>query len=101
MRCKLHKCKASCCHNIPLPIGYLRKYADKIVNEVIGTEYVGRNESRGLPESELAVTSENPHDNKCPFLKKNYKCNIYSERPEICKIFGNGTHPLLKCEYIK
>jgi len=38
-------------------------------------------------------------DMMCPYLSKEYKCTIYNERPEVCRLFGNETHPLLVCPY--
>lgn len=98
MNCKPSKCRASCCHNIPLPLGYLQRFADKIVNEVLYTEHLGG--TAELPDSELAVTSENLQDNRCPFLKRNCKCAIYADRPQICRMFGETDHPLMKCRYL-
>lgn len=99
MKCRTHKCKAACCYNIVLPIGILEQLADKIVNKVITTVPMPYNPE--FPPSEMAETSRNPADNKCPFLRTDYKCNIYEHRPLICRKFGDGGHPMLICRYRK
>ena len=98
-KCKTYKCKAVCCSNIVLPIGMLEQYADKIVNKVIATSPMLYNPE--FPPSEMVETSDNPASNKCPFLRADYKCNIYEHRPLICRKFGNGGHPMLVCQYRK
>lgn len=98
-KCRTHKCKAACCYNIALPIGFLTQFADKIVNKVIDIAPVPYNPE--FPPSEFAYTSENPALNKCPFLRVDYKCNVYEHRPLLCRKFGDGSHPLLTCHYMK
>lgn len=33
----------------------------------------------------------------CPFLKKDLGCAIYEDRPEVCRKYGDETHPMLCC----
>lgn len=98
-KCRTYKCKAACCYNIALPIGMLTQFADKVVNKLLSTESTPHNSE--FPTSEYVSTSDNPMLNKCPFLRTDYKCNIYEHRPTICRKFGDGSHPLLTCKYIK
>ncbi len=98
-KCKTHKCHAACCYNIVLPIGMLEQFADKIVNKVIATSPMPYNPE--FPPSEMVETSDNPANNKCPFLRAGYKCNIYEHRPLICRKFGSGEHPMLICQYLR
>lgn len=98
-KCRTHKCHAACCYNIVLPIGMLQQFADKIVNKVIATSPMPYNPE--FPPSEMVETSDNPASNKCPFLRVDYKCNIYEHRPLICRKFGEGEHPMLRCKYLK
>lgn len=98
-KCRTHKCHAACCYNIVLPIGMLEQYADNIVNNVIATSPMPYNP--GFPPSVAVRTAAKIADNKCPFLRTDYKCNIYEHRPLICRKFGSGEHPLLTCEYMK
>lgn len=99
MKCRTYKCHAACCYNIVLPIGMLEQYADKIVNKVVATSPMPYNPE--FPPSEMVGTSDNPPDNKCPFLRPDYKCNIYEHRPLICRKFGEGGHTMLVCQYRK
>jgi len=39
-------------------------------------------------------------DGKCPFLNAENRCEIYDERPEVCRKFGSGDEPMLDCEYM-
>ena len=99
MKCRLYKCKAACCYNIALPIGMLEEFADKVVNKVVRTTPMPFNPE--FPPSVRVETSERTFDNKCPFLRADCKCNIYEHRPPICRMFGDGSHPLLTCDLIK
>ena len=36
----------------------------------------------------LPITDTDFHKNKCPFLRDDYKCNIYDNRPWIRRVFG-------------
>lgn len=90
MSCNTKKCKARCCYNIPFSNHELDVYLDMIVNPII--------EKAPFPDgSYLAVTDYDPLKNKCPFLRKDYKCNIYHNRPEVCRLMGNI--PELKCKF--
>lgn len=83
MKCRIHKCHAACCYNIPFEHGELDKFADKIVNEVLFTVPLG--------SAVVAFTIEDVFDiqhNKCPFLRSDCKCNIYEDRPDVCKKMG-------------
>lgn len=91
MKCRTYKCKAHCCYNVPFENGELEAYADKIVNPVID-----RMEVLGAV---VPLTSDSTKTNKCPFLRTDYKCNIYENRPDICRKFGQIDK--LKCNLIK
>lgn len=91
MNCKVHKCNACCCYNIPFERFELERYKDKIVNTILFT----------LPQgpSVVAFTDADPANNKCPFLRADYKCNIYENRPEVCRLFG--IVPQMPCKWLK
>ena len=91
MKCKTYKCKCSCCYNIPFENNELVKYADKIVNPVRFTIPMGF--------ALVAFTDPDPLKNKCPFLRADYKCNIYELRPDVCRKFGEIDK--LPCKYLK
>lgn len=99
-KCRTWKCHAACCYNSCLPVGLVDRFADKIVNPVISREKLPI--SANVPErSEYINTWDDLSNNKCPFLRKDYKCNIYDNRPTICRLFGEKNHPLLRCGYRK
>lgn len=91
MKCKVHKCNACCCYNIPFERFELERYKDKIVNPILFT----------LPQGPyvVAFTDADPANNKCPFLRADYKCNIYENRPEVCRLFG--IVPQMPCKWLK
>lgn len=92
MKCRIHKCNACCCYNIPFEKNEIERFADKIVNPVLFVlPLVG-----SVP---VAFTNEKPELNKCPFLRKDLKCNIYENRPEVCRKFGQIAE--LPCRYIR
>lgn len=80
MKCRVHYCHACCCYNVPFNNGELDKYKDRIVNPVLFT----------MPMCDAIVpfTDEKPDNNKCPFLRSDYKCNIYECRPDVCRKYG-------------
>ncbi len=91
MKCKIHKCKGACCHNVPFENNELETYKDKIVTPYFDTFRV-RN---GI----VPITNTVWDKNKCPFLTAEFKCNIYENRPEVCRLMGESRE--LPCEYIK
>ena len=89
-KCLISKCKADCCYNAPIPRYLLDVYKDKVVNPVHGFY-----EMDNLPEQGgiqgIAITNLiNKIKNKCPFLTKECKCNIYDNRPQICREYGTS-----------
>lgn len=99
-KCKTYRCKASCCYNIALPIGFLERHADKVVNKPISIATLPISDNI-MEQSELVFTDFDPNLNKCPFLRMDCKCNVYGDRPEICRRYGDGSEPLLTCEFLK
>lgn len=47
----------------------------------------------------IAMTNMDLDKNKCPFLRADRRCNIYENRPNVCRKFGEI--PELPCEYLK
>lgn len=91
MKCRISRCNACCCYNIPFDRNELIRFADKIVNPVLFTLPLGL--------ALVAYTNEKPMLNKCPFLRKDFKCNIYDNRPDVCRKFGQIEE--LPCKFIK
>ena len=91
MKCRIHKCKAECCYNMAFMNGELELFHERIITPVIVTLPFGA----GV----RSFTDYDTLQNKCPFLRQNFKCNIYENRPEVCRKFGEIDR--LQCRYIK
>lgn len=91
MKCRLSKCNAQCCYNLAFENGELERFKDKIVNPVIDIVWFG-----GV---RLTITSTNMDSNKCPFLRRDFKCNIYENRPDVCRKFGETDK--LPCKFMR
>lgn len=85
--CDVKRCKACCCYTVPLPQKTIEEHKSKIVNPIISIEPIGESEEYdGF--NVLAMTDKSPAKSKCPFLRKDYLCNIYENRPNLCRLFG-------------
>lgn len=85
------QCEAKCCSYVPIPQKIWQRNQHNIQREVIEKTKVIRadgNETAILPITESGY---------CPFLKEDLSCAIYQDRPEICKKFGDESHPLMCC----
>ena len=92
MKCRLHKCRAACCCNVPFEGDELERFKDKIVRPILWNEKV--------LSALVPVTHRDIDKNYCPFLRPNdMKCNIYENRPEICRLMG--TIEKMPCEHLK
>ena len=93
--CNIFKCKANCCKNAPLPLDLLEIHKDKIVNTVAFTKPMGLVDGKlwGFPVTNI----KNLFENKCPFLTKANRCNIYEHRPKICREYGTLDTPSCRC----
>lgn len=87
---KMHKkCKAICCSDsTPIPLDTFHKYKDKIVNYPLRTTVIPPDHISGETDT-----------GRCMFLNDDHTCNIYEDRPEICKKFGDESHPMLTCGF--
>lgn len=102
MKCRPQKCKARCCYNIPFENWELEKYADKIITPIkevvpLGPALVAYTVLPKAMTKEAML--EAMMQNKCPFLRHDYTCNIYEHRPDVCRKFGEI--PQLPCEIRK
>lgn len=103
-KCDTSKCKAACCYNVPMPKGFFSAYRKKIV-----TPYKRLIEQQACDDNGkllyLPIVSEKWSENKCPFLRDDYKCNIYEVRPWICRNFGTppegNKSKLLHCGWLE
>ena len=86
---KMHpKCKAHCCGIVPIPKDVYSRNFHKIVRPPHDFVDAG--------ESIIPLTS----DAYCPFLTEGLDCNIYDDRPDVCRKFGNESHPMLFCPHL-
>ena len=80
-----HKCKAQCCGIVPIPKKTYDSNKHKIVNEPLSI--------LDAEDCYIPIT-----DNQyCPYLNKDLSCNIYDDRPDVCRKFGDESHPMLFC----
>lgn len=98
-KCDIIKCTGACCCNVPINKQYFTALRNRIVRPILRFEDAGE-----LPElgghNVIAITNEDLSENRCPFQRYDYKCNIYDRRPKICRMFGEGTHKYLQCGYL-
>lgn len=112
--CYIPKCKARCCSGAPLPetlIKFVNK--DKIVRPILMTFPAPKNnpycenavipitkpienyiikskkriDGRRVFELDTNKVFADPY-NFCPFLNTKGRCNIYEQRPAVCRDFG-------------
>ena len=87
--CNIKQCRSRCCGIVPIPIELYLKYKHKIKSFYIKINF--------LRDTVLIIQ----WFLYCAFLdKKNYQCLIYNERPDICRLYGNGKHKYLTCKYL-
>lgn len=91
------RCLAECCScTSPIPKDIYERNKDKIVTqplEIMESEGTGQD-----GKSEIAIVGLTEY-RQCMFLNPDLSCNIYEDRPWICKKFGDESHPLLTCSH--
>jgi len=91
-------CHAACCGVIPIEKELYKKNTDKIVTQPLKVEeYHDIDPFDGNKKKTFAVPIT--PNNKCCFLKSDYKCAIYADRPNVCKIYGDESIPILLCRW--
>lgn len=92
------KCRENCgecCGIIPLSSELVKNNKDKFA--VQPTEI-----NAGCEDENNAWCAVITEDWSCVFLnRETKKCNIYEQRPHICRMFGPSHHPSLQCKYSK
>lgn len=81
------KCKAVCCNVCPIEKEIYERNLDKRLRSIEKLSSLGAHV--------IPITS----DGKCVFLKDDLTCNIYDDRPFLCKKFGDETHLMMTCAY--
>jgi len=82
------KCKAQCCGIVPIPKEIYNSNKDKIV----------RHPHEVLDQGDTVIPLT--QDAYCVFLTSGLDCNIYENRPEVCRKFGDESHPMLFCPHL-
>lgn len=86
----LSRCKAQCCGPAPIPKNKLNILKEFIVRDIV--EII-----KLRPGHMVAPITESKY---CCFLGKDFKCNIYDNRPHVCQIFGKGINRKLQCSWL-
>lgn len=84
------KCKADCCGPVPLLIKVWEKLKNKAQVPIV--RLIKIEDDYIIPETKTL---------NCPFLSISFRCVIYKFRPDVCRKFGDASHPLLVCPYSK
>lgn len=109
MNCKnCHKkCQAACCGVCPIPKDIFERNKEKIISnpcEIL--EVNGPDIADDLGETTINELKERKGKDfiipitknmKCCFLNEDLSCNIYQDRPNICKKFGDESHLFMTC----
>lgn len=98
-KCDIKKCRGQCCMNVPIPKRYFTALKNRLVRPILRFEDEGDNPELG-GHNVVAITNEDIVENRCPFQRYDYRCNIYDRRPKICRMFGEGSHKYLQCGYL-
>ena len=91
MNCErlLEKCGAECCGPCPFPRGLWERNMHRIVRPPL----IARLDDQGHVH---AVSAEGA----CVFNRPgDHRCNIYADRPEICRRYGDETDLFLTCPW--
>ena len=89
-----HICQARCCGIIPIPRVTWQKNQHNIQRPIEATHLV---ETTDLENEKVRCILPITPDALCPFLKEDYSCAIYKDRPKVCQQFGDETHWALRC----
>lgn len=90
MKCDVSKCHAACCGIVPIP----EKTVEKHLGDIQGPYEI-------LPfQVEGRVVVLKKGEPVCGFLTPDFRCAIYADRPDVCRMFGKGPHPLMKCNFL-
>lgn len=97
----VNKCEALCCHNVPMELDRFERNKHRLINKEVKILKLGVKTDENLQEKEFILPlTENL---RCPFNdeKNGYRCNIYDDRPHVCKVYGNGKSSCTTCPFYK
>lgn len=86
-----HKCKAKCCGIIDFQTEFWEKNQHNVITQPI--------EVIPFPNGENVIPIT--ESGYCAFLREDYQCNIYQDRPEVCREYGSESTPYMSCPYLK
>jgi Fe-S-cluster containining protein len=80
---------------VPIPLVIWGKNQHNINRQPIETKkiYCTNKETKVKQTCILPITK----DYLCPFLKDDLSCAIYNDRPDVCRKYGDESHPMLCC----
>jgi Fe-S-cluster containining protein len=85
------KCKAICCGCIAFDKALWERNQNKVVREPV----------KVLSSSDDTQVFPITKDMICSFLREDFYCNIYDERPDVCREYGNESSLDMSCPYLK
>lgn len=86
-----HKCKAECCGIIDFTKELWERNQHKVITKPVEV----------IPFPDNVNVMPITESGYCPFLRADYHCNIYEERPNVCREYGNESTPEMSCPYLK
>lgn len=85
------ECQADCCGPIP----FSRELVGRHNNDI---QVPFKDAMRDDPDRMFPLTD----DLMCLFLNRDTRlCTIHSERPDVCRQFGDASHPQMCCPYLR
>lgn len=95
------KCEALCCHVVPMEKDRFERNRHRLINKDFMLASLGKkhNHEGELVDHVLPLTESM----RCPFndTENGYRCNIYDDRPQVCKVYGNGLARCTSCPFFK
>lgn len=91
------KCKALCCRVAPIEKEIFERNIDKIVRPT--DRYFEFEGTDPLSKKKLLLVLPITEDGYCPFSNKDLTCNIYEDRPDVCRKYGTEVHTTMCCPY--
>ena len=94
----IHICKARCCGVFPIEEEIFERNKDKIVEPLAEIQKV-----KAMHDGkEIYCYILSTYTMQCAFVKPNLRCNIYDDRPLVCRRFGvcdPERFPMLHCPF--
>lgn len=82
------RCEAKCCKSFPMPRDVYERNRHRMVRNVTAEAKWG--------DKLITPTTTSGY---CPFLTPDLRCNIYNDRPPICRDYGSEEKPHLRCPW--